>query len=639
MSIVVNDSLQTNAPKAQENRAGKFIGGVWQPYASVAEANTSVPSAYRHRALTVCILIGGAIKEYWYKDGIADVNLVEKVGQQGIQGPAGPAGPAGPETVYAVDNGLSPKAGSPQTFQLGGPLVQDTFVEAGDQYFAIYGRNWIDFEVDQGIGEARTGYAWIGLGEEGLVGEGPQFSDGIEKVLRIEVRNELYANHSTWITMSARQLAFWHSKGATVNGYDKTLMPRYHGTLVARVDNLPADVAGNVKLLVAQVLTDAATVEWDYLLGNLATVEIAGSRTLNLTNVPNLSKGTIFVKQGGTGALGFTVPGNLPVGWSLSTEIGAIDKLKFIKDASGTIFWEITNYVAPVILQQLVTPGSFLASPVSGSAINLSWGDVANETAYQIERSGNGVTGWAVIATPAAGVTTYADGGLAPLTAYYYRLIAVGDGTTYTDSDPATADTTTLAAGGDPILNLRFDYAAGLGPTYYLKEGPTNVWGPTPATPATYSNIWRNFSQSDVNEFTAGVNGYALFKYESTCAERAIIALTDLNNGGDYKFDGGYRAGVYIKTGGVVTVIDQDIESEQGTIAVGEYIRVSRTGSVIKCQKSSDLVTWTDLYTYIYSSAAALYIRAAVDVYDYVLNDGSAPTCNRLFFPKYYLYP
>jgi hypothetical protein len=147
-----------------------------------------------------------------------------------------------------------------------------------------------------------------------------------------------------------------------------------------------------------------------------------------------------------------------------------------------------------------------------------------------------------------------------------------------------------------------------------------------------YGNVWRSFGQSDSAAFTGKV--WVQMKYDNICAQRALIAFTNLNNGGDYKFDGGYRAGVYVKAGNIITVVDQDVESDQGTIAIGEYLRVFRDGTVYKCQKSVDQITWTDVYTYAYAFAGELFIRAAIDTYDYVLNDGSARSCSKLYYPQ-----
>jgi hypothetical protein len=93
---------------------------------------------------------------------------------------------------------------------------------------------------------------------------------------------------------------------------------------------------------------------------------------------------------------------------------------------------------------QLATPGSFTATAASKTQINLSWSDVANESSYRLEWSPNGSSSWTQIGgTISAGTTSYSHTGLTQATQYFYRLKAIGNGTTFSDSDFATANATT----------------------------------------------------------------------------------------------------------------------------------------------------------------------------------------------------
>src|SRR6478609_8770840 len=77
MAITLNDNLQGNSPKSLDNKYLKF--GTTQ-YVDVAEVNSTIFPAYRHRGLTVKI----EGEEYWYKDGVADIDLVLKTGDRTI---------------------------------------------------------------------------------------------------------------------------------------------------------------------------------------------------------------------------------------------------------------------------------------------------------------------------------------------------------------------------------------------------------------------------------------------------------------------------------------------------------------------------------------------------------------------------
>lgn len=74
----INDNFQLYAPKSLDNKYTKVIAGNSVPYASTTEANDSIDSAYRSIGLTVLIDVGAENKEYWYKDGIENSDLVVK---------------------------------------------------------------------------------------------------------------------------------------------------------------------------------------------------------------------------------------------------------------------------------------------------------------------------------------------------------------------------------------------------------------------------------------------------------------------------------------------------------------------------------------------------------------------------------
>lgn len=76
MATTYNDNNQVNAPKALDNKRGKFSSGVWRAYNNVAEALASV--TFRHVGLTVDILKDGVLTEYWWRDNTTDEGLIEK---------------------------------------------------------------------------------------------------------------------------------------------------------------------------------------------------------------------------------------------------------------------------------------------------------------------------------------------------------------------------------------------------------------------------------------------------------------------------------------------------------------------------------------------------------------------------------
>ena len=84
MAIAINDNYSVNAPKFIDARWSKNIGGTPYavPYASIAECQdaTAYPrnqSAFRFIGLMHLILKSGVPTIYWYRDGIANGDLVE----------------------------------------------------------------------------------------------------------------------------------------------------------------------------------------------------------------------------------------------------------------------------------------------------------------------------------------------------------------------------------------------------------------------------------------------------------------------------------------------------------------------------------------------------------------------------------
>jgi titin len=79
--------------------------------------------------------------------------------------------------------------------------------------------------------------------------------------------------------------------------------------------------------------------------------------------------------------------------------------------------WSMTTPSGPNMLE---------AQPTGPTSMGLHWQDSSStETGFQIERSTDGTT-WATVGTAAANATAYADTGLTPGTAYYYRVRETG---------------------------------------------------------------------------------------------------------------------------------------------------------------------------------------------------------------------
>ena len=64
----INDNFQLDAPKHLDNRTGN--------YASVAAANAAIPEPFRVQGLEVVVITAGQAVKYYYRDGVADEDLI-----------------------------------------------------------------------------------------------------------------------------------------------------------------------------------------------------------------------------------------------------------------------------------------------------------------------------------------------------------------------------------------------------------------------------------------------------------------------------------------------------------------------------------------------------------------------------------
>ena len=87
-------------------------------------------------------------------------------------------------------------------------------------------------------------------------------------------------------------------------------------------------------------------------------------------------------------------------------------------------------------------PTSLRTRGVSNSHIGLAWQDnSSNETGFRVQRKLRGSPDWVSIATTAANVTGFSDGGVLPNTFYYYQIQAFNDAESSTFSNELLATT------------------------------------------------------------------------------------------------------------------------------------------------------------------------------------------------------
>lgn len=70
MAIILNDNINLASNKPLDTRFG--------PYANIVDALNDIPAFQRHQGLVVGIVENGSVIDYWFRDGIDDVDLVSK---------------------------------------------------------------------------------------------------------------------------------------------------------------------------------------------------------------------------------------------------------------------------------------------------------------------------------------------------------------------------------------------------------------------------------------------------------------------------------------------------------------------------------------------------------------------------------
>jgi Fibronectin type III domain len=159
------------------------------------------------------------------------------------------------------------------------------------------------------------------------------------------------------------------------------------------------------------------------------------------------------VERSGDGAGGWSVAGTTGPDVTSYTDAGLPSGATFYYrvfasngagDSAPSDVASATTSIDPAV------PTGVSAVTVSSTQIGVTWGDVAGETGYRVERSADGATGWVAIATTGQDVTSYDDAGLSSGTTFYYRVVATNGGGDSPPSDVVSAATAADGASSEP---------------------------------------------------------------------------------------------------------------------------------------------------------------------------------------------
>jgi fibronectin type 3 domain-containing protein len=139
------------------------------------------------------------------------------------------------------------------------------------------------------------------------------------------------------------------------------------------------------------------------------------------------------------------------------------------------------------------------AVAVSSSQIDVTWQDVAGESGYKVQRSIDGVTGWAQVGATSQDVLSFSDTDLSASTTYWYRVVAHNAGG---DSAPSAVVSATTQAVADT----------------QPPSAPTKL-------KATAAKSKVNLSWSGSTDSGSGVAGYRIYR-SSTGLDGSFTLLT-----------------------------------------------------------------------------------------------------------------
>jgi len=162
-----------------------------------------------------------------------------------------------------------------------------------------------------------------------------------------------------------------------------------------------------------------------------------------------------------------------------------------------------TSVIVPLPPVLPDAPTNLVATMAATNRINLTWTDASsNENGFKIERSPDGVNGWAQIATVNTGVTTYASTGLACGRAYFYRVRAYNGNGDSAFSNVATTLTRLCTPAIQPVTGITLTQL-----TLLWSDNNSNESGFKIERSATGATPWSQITTVGANVTTYTNNG------------------------------------------------------------------------------------------------------------------------------------
>ncbi len=245
--------------------------------------------------------------------------------------------------------------------------------------------------------------------------------------------NSTYNSTATAITNLDNGTVTIHNSTLSGNGTSATLIGAYSGTIRLKASILYANPGANC------IATSGTLVSEGYNITDDSSCALYLTDPTDRNGVnPGLNA---LANNGGTTQTQSLQINSLAIDALPSTLCGVSTDQRGLSRPQGD-GCDIGSYEAQTFLE---TPTNLTGTANSPSSISLHWNDTFNETEYQIERSLDGITGWAKVGTVNADATSYIDTSLICNQSYAYRIRAYRSNEALLSSSSNIATITTSA--------------------------------------------------------------------------------------------------------------------------------------------------------------------------------------------------
>lgn len=157
------------------------------------------------------------------------------------------------------------------------------------------------------------------------------------------------------------------------------------------------------------------------------TATAIGQNQINLTWADNYDYATsIKIERSLDGSTGWTEIASVAIGVQAYSNTGLSSSTLYyyrVRSLVESVYSVYSSSASATTYPGLLDPTGLTADAYHPRKILLVWADPnVDTTGYELERSPNGTTGWALIATILFGTNQYADVTRTPETIYYYRV-------------------------------------------------------------------------------------------------------------------------------------------------------------------------------------------------------------------------